>query len=148
MKQEESKITKKIYVDIQGAVNKPNVYELNDGERVFFLINLAGGLKKNADVSTINRASKLTDGMKILIPFKNSSNNENHTNDSNIQNKVNINTATKETLMSLDGVGEKTAQKIIDYRNKNNGFKDISEIKNVDRIGDKTFSKLKENICV
>lgn len=144
----EKKNIKSIFVDIQGAINKPNVYKLSNGCRIFTLIKLAGGLKKNADISTINRAAILNDGEKIIIPYKNNNAKEisNYSNNSNV--KVNINLAEKESLMELDGIGEKTAQKIIEYRNKNNGFKDISEIKNIDRIGEKTYLKLKDFICV
>lgn len=61
---------------------------------------------------------------------------------------ININTATTSELDSLDGIGATYAQRIIDYRNANGGFKSIDEIKNVKGIGDKTFEKIKDRICV
>lgn len=61
---------------------------------------------------------------------------------------VNLNTATPEELDSLPGVGPSTAQNIIKYREEYGGFADIEEIKNVKRIGDKTFAKLKDHITV
>lgn len=61
---------------------------------------------------------------------------------------ININTATIEDLMTLDGIGEKTALKIIEYRENNNGFLTIEEIKEVDGIGDVKFEKIKNYITV
>lgn len=61
---------------------------------------------------------------------------------------VNLNTATKQELESLQGVGPAKAQAIIDYRTKNGGFKTIDDLKNVSGIGDKTFDKLKSEITV
>lgn len=62
--------------------------------------------------------------------------------------KININTATEEELESLKGIGPATARNIISYREEYGGFSSIEEIKNVKRIGDKTFEKIKEDICV
>ena len=59
--------------------------------------------------------------------------------------KISINTASKEELMTLTGIGESKAINIIDYRNKNK-FNDISDIKNVKGIGDSIFEKIKDNI--
>lgn len=61
---------------------------------------------------------------------------------------VNINTATSGELDSLDGIGTTYAQRIIDYREANGGFKSIDEIKDVKGIGDKTFEKIKDRICI
>ena len=61
---------------------------------------------------------------------------------------VNINTASAGELTSLEGIGEKTAQAIVEYRQKNGAFKAIEDIKNVNGIGDKKFEALKSSICV
>jgi competence protein ComEA len=61
---------------------------------------------------------------------------------------VNINTASKETLMTLPGIGEVLAQNIIDYRTKNGPFSSTEEIKEVNRIGDKLYEQLKDRISV
>ena len=62
--------------------------------------------------------------------------------------KININTATEEELESLKGIGPATAKNIISYREEYGGFSSIEEIKNVKRIGDKIFEKIKGDICV
>ena len=63
-------------------------------------------------------------------------------------NKVNINTSTKEVLTSLSGIGEAKAQKIIDYRNENGLFKSIEDLKNVTGISEKLFEQIKEFITI
>lgn len=72
--------------------------------------------------------------------------------DSSIDNfneeKININTASIKELTKLNGIGDTIASSIIEYRNANNGFKTIDEIKKVKRIGEKTFNKIKDFITV
>ena len=61
---------------------------------------------------------------------------------------VNINTADMKELMYIDGIGEKLAKAIVDFRNENGSFKTIEDIKNVNGIGSKTFEKIKNRITV
>lgn len=70
------------------------------------------------------------------------------TNTTKIQAKININTAAIEELDTLPGIGEKTAQKIIDYRKSSGGFKNIEEIKEVSGIGEAKFSQVKDLISI
>ena len=61
---------------------------------------------------------------------------------------VNINTASAEELTNVKGIGEKTAQAIVEYRKKNGVFKTVEDIKNIKGIGDKKFEAIKSSICV
>jgi competence protein ComEA len=61
---------------------------------------------------------------------------------------VNINTATSAQLQTLPGVGEKTAERILEYRQKNGSFKKIEELMNVKGIGEKSFLKMKDRLTV
>ena len=61
---------------------------------------------------------------------------------------ININSASLTDLQKINGIGEVKAQSIVDYRDKNGGFKSIEDIKNVEGIGDKTFEKIKDKISI
>lgn len=146
-------IIAQIVIDISGEVNEPKILTLPEGSRVFEAIKLAGGLKKTAAIDEINQAAILNDGEKIIIPKIGAlitSNNTNGTNNSltNIKRLININTANAELLDGIQGVGPTTAQNIINYRTNTGKFNKIEDIKNVTGIGDKTFEKLKGQICV
>ena len=133
-----------IFVDIDGAVINPGVYELIEGSRVNDAINQAGGLKEKAITQNLNKARKLVDGEKIYIYIEGEM--EIITSDDN-DVLININTASADVLMSLPGIGEVYAKRIVEYRNTKK-FSSIEEIKNIQGIGDKTFEKLKELITV
>lgn len=141
----------KILVEIKGEVKKPDVYEIAEGSIIRDLINIAGGLTEEANIEGINRAEKLKDNQLIVIPDKNSANNGaviSNTVGTSSEGIININSASLSDLQKINGVGEVKAQSIIDYREKNGGFKSIEDIKNVEGIGDKTFEKIKDKISI
>ena len=147
-----SKNDYRIGVYISGEVKNTGVYYLKKDSRITDLINICGGLTEEADVSKINPAQKLNDSDKIIIPKKEENLNtesieDTNESDINVQEKININTATKDELTSLNGIGESTANKIINYRNKNK-FKEIEDIMNVPGIGEAKFNNIKDYICV
>lgn len=154
-----------IIVHITGAVKKSGIVKLIQGARIYDAIEMAEGSLENADLSKINLAYALEDGQKIYIPFigeaiENSEEQEyitsNFGNNSSIiqdnnkgeSGKVNINTANQTELETLPGIGTATAEKIIDYRNKNGKFSTIEDIQNVKGIGQAKYENIKENICV
>lgn len=138
-----------IGVYITGRVNNPGVYYLKYGARLYELLDLCGGISENADISSINLAKKLNDSDMITINEKKEEKEEfDDVDSSNFENsKININKASKDELKSLEGIGEQTAQKIIEYR-KQNTFSEIEDILNVDGIGTSKFEKIKDDICV
>ena len=140
----------KIVVEIKGEVSTPNVYYMEEGSIVEDLIKEAGGLTPAANIKNINRAKELINHECITIPSINEDNNtegsSNKISDSNA--KININTASAEELDKLPGIGLSRAEDIINYREENNGFKSIEEIKNVSGIGESSFNKMKEKITI
>ena len=116
---ETNKIDEKIKVHIIGEVNNPGLIELNIGSRIYDAIELAGGLTNEADTSKTNLAYILSDGEKIYIPNFNDEDINTNSSDLNSNKKININTANLSELQEIPGVGEATANSIIEYRTKN-----------------------------
>ena len=155
-----------VYVDIGGAVKHPMLAELPSGSRVEDAIEAAGGLKKDADMTSVNRAQILTDGEKVYIPEEGEGTEGTGSGGSGSgsgaasaggsgaemvgisSGRININTADVTLLQQLTGVGPVTAQKIVDYREQNGKFQSIEDLKNVSGIGDKTFEKMKDDITI
>lgn len=145
-----------IKVHISGQINREGVYEVKDGDRLDDLIKQAGGLSPDADSKSLNLAMKLEDQMKIYIPSEGEILNQENENTDQIvskpdstpeDGKININTASKEELMTLPNIGDKRAQAIIDYR-ESKKFETIEEIKNVTGIGEKFYQAMVELITV
>ena len=142
--------SEEIMVHISGAVNSPGILRLDSSKRVVDALDLAGGARDDADLDRVNLAARLHDEEKIYIP-KVGEVQENMTtlvsspSSSGPASKININSADLSELTKIPGVGEKTAQKILDYR-ANNSFSSIEDIKNVPGIGDKKFESMKDYI--
>lgn len=156
----EEKIPETIKVHITGAVQKEGIIELETNSRIADAVEKAGGLKEEADLTKINLAYLLEDGVKIHIPYQNEkeSTEEIQTEipqESNTQNKkqeqtkkVNINTANQTELETLPGIGPSTALKIIQYRTEKGKFKTIEGVKEVSGIGDSKYNKIKDFISI
>lgn len=148
-----------VYVDVDGAVVSPGVYRLKDGARVAQAIDAAGGLAPEADVTGLNRASKVTDGQKIHVPTvgEQQASIAEAGVDGGVSASsgaggatglVNINTASAEELQTLSGIGPSMAQSIIDERTKNGAFASVDDLMRVSGIGEKKLAKIKDCICV
>lgn len=162
---EKENIDKKINVDeatntitvfVSGEINNPGVVTIESEKRLSDAVEILGGTTENADLNKINLAMKLEDESHYIIP-KIGENLELNSDDTYISNEiieteksnlVNINKATIKELDVLPGIGEATANKIINYREENGEFKSIDEIKNVNGIGDKKYEELKNLISV
>lgn len=136
-----------IVVDIEGGVMKPGVYHLPVNSRIHDGLIAAGGLSSNAQrawvAKNINLALPLKDGTKIYIPFQGEASNVQGTNTNLTGNTtININTASRNELDTLSGVGEATAQKIIDGR----PYDVIEELVEKKAVSKSVFEKIKERI--
>ena len=159
-------------VYVSGYVNNPGVYELSAGSRVIDAIDAAGGYSKEAYDNYLNLASLIADGQMIYVPSEeeiesgsiergvasgadgsgaggvtggNGGGNGGNSSDSGTL--VNINQASKEELMTLPGIGESKADKIIAYREANGRFNSPEGIMEISGIKDGLYNKIKDKIC-
>lgn len=158
-KAKESEDAETFFVYVCGAVQNPGVYELAEGSRIFEAISLAGGFCEDACEDYINQAQEITDAMKIYIPttaqvesgefpMEEAGRAQAQYEAAEEPPLVNINTADKETLLTLTGIGESRAEAIIAYRENNGGFAAIEDIMKVSGIKEGAFMKIKDKICV
>lgn len=139
---------KEIVVEIKGEIKNPDVYWVKEESIIEDLILIAGGLTDEADIESINRAEMLKNHQSIVIPNKNEQKTVGKISTSGKNNLVNINTASVNELDSLPGIGASRAEDIVKYREDNNGFKSIEEIKNITGIGESIYEKLKDKITI
>lgn len=134
-----------LIVHVSGSVKRPGVYQLEKDKRIIDAIEKAGGMLEEADSDALNLAEKIKDGMKIYVPKK----GEKPTTSTNLksQSYIDLNLAEKEELMTLPGVGEKTADKIIAYREAQ-PFEKVEDLLKVSGFGKKKMEALKGLIAV
>jgi competence protein ComEA len=135
----------KVMVDISGEIKKPGIYDINEGSRLYYVVEKAGGLTKNADINAVNLAQKLEDGQKIVIPGKM---NLGQSSGSAVSKLVNINNASAKDIEELPGIGEVMAQRIVDKREAEGPFKKVEELNDVEGIGPKKFEQIKDLVSV
>lgn len=149
-------------VHVCGAVQSPGVYTLAEGSRIYEAVAAAGGLLPEADEAYLNQASCVTDGEQIYVPTQQEVLEQSATLVRSGQSvtaqtesgaepqdaKVNLNTATKEQLCTLPGIGESKAQSIISYRETQGAYGQIEDVMNVEGIKDGLFQKIRDRITV
>ena len=152
-----------IAVYVCGAVNCPGVYELSASARVYQAVEAAGGFRDDADQEWVNQAQFLQDGGKIRIYTRLETDQmrqegleegsvlpegQDAQTEQAGESPVNLNTATREELMTLPGIGEAKADAVIAYREENGGFSSPEEIMNISGIKEAVFSQIKDRITV
>ena len=152
---QDENMVREIVVHICGAVCNPGVFFLEEGQRVYHAIEMAGGLREDADGDYVNQALLLEDGMKIVIPtteeverMQGDFQALEAAVDEKKSDKVNLNTADETMLCTLPGIGSSRAQSIIAYRTKNGAFKKIEDVMKVSGIKEAAFEKIKDFITV
>lgn len=138
-----------IYVHVCGEVNAPGVYELSTDSRVCAAIEAAGGITENAAASFLNQAERLSDGQQVYVPSNEEAEGRSFYGQGTAEGgdgKVNLNTAAKDELMTLSGIGEVKAEAIIRYREEKGGFSSIEELKEIEGIKDGVFHKVKDKV--
>ncbi|TKI86308.1 helix-hairpin-helix domain-containing protein [Bacillus mycoides] len=136
-----------IIIDVKGAVFKEGVYEMKEGDRVKEAVEKAGGLLPDADVKKVNLAQMVQDQMLLYVPNKNEPVQEGATF-SKSEGKVQINTASKEQLEKITGIGSRKAESILKYREEHGPFQKIEDLLEIDGIGAKSLEKIKDQIII
>ena len=140
-----------LFVYVCGEVKHPGVYQMPAGSRVCDLFQTAGGLTKQAAVDYWNQARLLEDGEMIYVPTMEEAaerGNPQENKETSSSGKININTASKEELMTLSGIGASKAQAIIAYRQEKGVFSCIEDIMKVEGIKEAVFQKIRDEIVV
>ncbi len=162
--EEEKEEAPRWYVQVSGAVHEPGVYEVFPGARIFDAVRLAGGLTEDAAEDSINQAGFLSDGEFIrilthkeaselseeerteLLSGRASEEKRQGSGPGEAGGVVDINTASLSELMSLPGIGESKAKRILEYREQNGAFSTGKDITKVSGIGASTYESLKDRI--
>jgi len=140
-----------VVVEVRGEVEAPGVFALSPGARLQDAIAAAGGLSKEADLSTVNLARRLRDGELVVIlalpapgstPTILTAGAGDAAEDSRA--RININTATTKELEALPGIGEVTAARIAAYREQNGPFRSVDDLIHVQGISDRTIDEFRD----
>ncbi|MCH5266481.1 MAG: ComEA family DNA-binding protein [Lachnospiraceae bacterium] len=153
--------TETVYIHVCGEVKKPGVYTFDKEPRVIEAVQKAGGFTKEADRSSINQAESVPDGTQLRIEARGgpgkggtgmnqtgTSAGSGNSGQTDSSGKININTASKEELMTINGIGEARAAEILSYRESNGAFQKIEDIMKISGIKTGIFDKIKEYIMV
>src|SRR5512132_132377 len=143
-------------VHVAGAVQRPGVYRLRDGERIQDAVRRAGGARRGADLNAINLAAKVADGQQVVVPRRGAAAKAAGAASGTPgavsgaagapAQPVSLNTATAEQLDTLDGVGPATAQKILQWRQQHGGFRSVDDLGEVPGIGPKKLAALRTQV--
>lgn len=131
-----------LIVYVSGAVQRPGIVRLRDGDRVGDAVQAAGGARSSANLEAVNLAARVADGQQVTVPRGDAVG----TGASGAAGPISLSSATPEQLDQLDGVGPGLAQKIIDYRTQHGGFRSVDELGEVPGIGEKRLESLRAQL--
>ncbi|WP_099466510.1 helix-hairpin-helix domain-containing protein [Konateibacter massiliensis] len=146
--QDKNEKTTVICVYICGEVQNPGVYEVEEGARLYQVVELAGGILDTASRNYLNLAECVTDGQKVMVPTEEEAEQLETAKEEAASGLVNINTANEEGLTTLPGIGAAKAKSIIAYRESKGGFQSIEELMEIEGIKEGVFNKVKDLITV
>ncbi len=139
--------SKNLVVHVVGAVRRPGLYGFPEGSRVADAVRRAGGATRHADLSQINLAAPMADGLQVVVPRRQPRGAAAPAGSEAPAGPVHLNTATLEQLDALPGVGPVTAQKILDYRTQNGGFASVDDLDAVSGIGPARLDSLRDLVA-
>ena len=142
-----------LYVHVAGAVRRPGLYRVPEESRVAVALARAGGPLRRAQMTGVNLAQPLEDGQQVIVPAAGAPGAAGApvaggTPEPGAPGSVPISlaTATPEQLDELDGIGPTLAERIIEFRDENGGFRSVAQLQEVEGIGEKRFAALKEAV--
>jgi competence protein ComEA len=141
----------RIVVDVTGRVRRPGIVVLRSGSRVIDALRAAGGARRRTPLASLNLARVLTDGEQIVVGSPQpavASGVVPSPSGSPVVGLVDLNTADETALESLPEVGPVTAQAILAWRTEHGGFTAVSQLLDVDGIGDATLAKLTPYVTI
>ena len=146
-----SKPTARLYVHVAGAVERPGLYRVRPGARIAAALEMAGGPRPKADLTTTNLAAKVEDGQQVVVPVRGTAPAPVATappggTAAAPAAPIRLATATQEQLEELDGIGPALAQAILAYRDANGGFRSVEQLQEVDGIGEVRYEALREAV--
>ena len=149
----DSEVQSEICYDyVCGAVKNPGVYALNAHDRVYQAIRMAGGLKEDAFMESVNQAEKVTDGqmLKVLTRAEAEQSLEEPKGQDSVESdgRVDLNHASAAELMSIPGIGQAKAESIISYREEHGPFSSIEDVMKIEGIKEGVFNRMKDSIRV
>jgi competence protein ComEA len=137
--------TPRVVVHVVGAVRRPGLYRLREGERVADALARAGGATPKADLAAVNLAAPLADGSQVVVPRRAASPAAAVApTASAVPARVSLASATLEQLDALPGIGPVTAQKILDHRHRHGPFRSVDDLDAVAGIGPARVEQLRE----
>lgn len=134
-----------LVISVVGKVRNQGLVTVPAGARVAEALEAAGGARSGTDLSTLNLARKVIDGEQINVGAPAAA-AESESGAAPV--KIDLNAATREQLESLPGVGEVTAQRILDWRARNGGFTAIEQLREIEGIGERRLASLREQVTV
>lgn len=129
-----------VVVYVSGAVRRPGIVRLRDGDRVADALKAARGALRSADLGAVNLAARVVDGQQVVVPRRAGGGSTGGTSA-----QLSLSSATSEQLQTLDGIGPGLAQKIIDYRAQH-GFRSVDDLAEVPGIGEKRLEALRAQL--
>ena len=138
----------RVVVDVVGAVRRPGLYRLRDGDRVSDALARAGGPALRADLAAVNLAAPLVDGTQVVVPVEvtgtSAAGAAPTASPAQPAGKVSLSSATVDQLDALPGIGPVTAQKIVDWRSAHGPFRSVDALDDVPGIGPAKVAQLQD----
>lgn len=135
-----------VVVHVAGEVARPGVYRLAAGSRVADAVEEAGGPGRKAALEAVNLAARLVDGQQVVVPAQGGGGGTGAVGGAGAaegNGPISLGSASEEDLERIDGIGPKTAEKIVAFRSERGGVASVDDLAQVDGIGPKTLEKLR-----